>query len=34
MEFDLKLARWLNEPEKHEESKDKIILYTHGKTDI
>ncbi len=34
MDFDFKKAKWLNEPEKHEESGHKAVIYTQPGTDL
>ena len=34
MKFDQKLVRWLNEPELHEESGNKIVIHTQPETDF
>ncbi|MEA5003951.1 MAG: DUF1349 domain-containing protein [Christensenella sp.] len=34
MDFDLKKAKWSNEPQKHEETENKVVMYTQPETDI
>ncbi len=34
MEFDFNKAKWLNEPLKHEETENKIVMHTQPETDI